>query len=189
MNRFVRWGFALAILPVAACADNKPPPAPAAPPAPPPLSSADATFVQMAAQGGMAEIQAGQLALQNAKGPKVKSFAQKMISDHTAANDQLKQLVSSKSVTLPTAPNDMEAQAIAKLQPEKGWKFDRDYIANQVEGHEAMLQAFQTEEQSGTDPDLKKFASDTLPVIQQHLQMAQGLETKAAHHMRHHKKK
>ena len=174
MNRYARWGFALVILPVAACADNTPA-APVAPPAPPPLAAADATFIQDAAQGGMAEIQAAQLAQTTSHSPKVKAYAQKMITDHTQADDQLKQIAMSKGATLPTAVNDMEMQQMTTLQGEKGRKFDHDYLADQVMDHSQMVQVFQTEAQSGTDPDLKKYAADTLPTVQAHLDQANAL--------------
>lgn len=192
MNRFARWGFALALLPVAACADNKPPAPPAAPPGPPPLAAADAQFIQDAAQGGMAEVQMAQVAQTASRNPKVKAYASQMISDHTPNNDQLKQLATTKGATVPTALNDMQTQQLSALQNEKGRKFDHDYIADQVQDHATMLAMFQTEAQSGTDPDLKAFAAQTVPVIQNHLDEAKKLQTTggsgAAHHGRHHKK-
>ncbi|WP_419728507.1 DUF4142 domain-containing protein [Lichenicola sp.] len=187
MNRYARWGFALVLLPIAACAD-KPAPAPIVPSGPPPLAAADSAFIVTAAQGGMAEVQEGQLAQTNARNPRVKSFATKMVSDHTANNDQLKQIAVAKGASVPTGPNDMQTQELSTLQAEKGRKFDHDYIADQIAGHTAMLQAFQTEAASGTDADLKKFASDTIPVIQSHLDMANGIASGHMHKGMHHHK-
>ena len=189
MNRFARWGFALVLLPIAACADKPAPaPAPITPPGPPPLAAADAAFILTAAQGGMAEVQEGQLAQTNARAPHVKSFATKMVTDHTANNDQLKQIAIAKGATVPAAPSDAQTQEISGLQAEKGHKFDHDYIADQIAGHTAMLQAFQTEAASGTDADLKKFASDTVPVIQSHLDMANAIASGHMHKGMHHHK-
>lgn len=187
MNRYARWGFALAFLPLAACAGTPPPPAAApAPPGPPPLAAADATFIQDAAQGDLAEVQEAQLALTKTHSPKVKAFANKMIADHTANTDQLKQIATAKGATLPTAPNDMQMQQMTALQADMGRKFDHDYIADQITDHTMMLQMFQTEATSSTDPDLKKFAADTTPIIQSHLDMAKAI-TKPMHKgMMHH---
>ncbi|MGI4746758.1 MAG: DUF4142 domain-containing protein, partial [Janthinobacterium lividum] len=150
MNRYARWGFALVILPMAACA-NQPTPAPTVvPPGPPPLAAADATFIQDAAQGGLAEVQAGQLAQSKARSPRVKAFGAKMIADHTPANDQLKQIATAKGATVPMAPNDMQMQQMTALQAEMGHKFDHDYIADQIADHTMMLQLYQTEAASGT---------------------------------------
>ena len=188
MNRLTRWGLVLALAPLAACASNPPPAAPAAPPAPPPLASGDASFVQVAAQGGMAEVQMGELADQTSKSSKVKMFAEQMVKDHTPANEQLKQLATAKGATLPTGLSDDQNKTLTMLQGEKGRKFDRDYAAAQVQGHSDMLSTFQTEAASGTDPDLKSFAAQTVPTIQQHLAEAQKLAAAPMHHrmMRHH---
>lgn len=189
MNRFARWGFALAVLPIAACASNPPPP-PAAPPGPPPLASADATFVTAAAQGGMTEIQEAQLAQKTSHSARIKAYAARMISDHNAADDQLKQLAMTKNAMLPTAVNDTQMQEMAKLQGETGRSFDHDYIADNIAGHQQQVVLFQTESQGGTDPDLKKFATDTLPTIQSHLDQATALAGtghKGMMHHRHHK--
>ncbi|NPD69164.1 DUF4142 domain-containing protein [Lichenicola cladoniae] len=180
MNRYARWGIALVILPMAACA-NQSTPAPMTPPGPPPLAAADATFIQDAAQGGLAEVQAGQLAQSKARSSRVKAYGAKMVADHTPANDQLKQIATAKGAMVPTAPNDMQMQQMTALQADMGRKFDHDYIEDQIAGHTAMLQLFQTEAASGTDPDLKKFAADTVPVVQAHLDAANALEHGGMH--------
>ena len=172
MNRMIRWGFALALLPVAACSSNTPAPVAEAPPAPA-LAPVDQTFVTMAAQGGMAEVQMATLAQTNARSPRVKSFASEMIKDHSAANDQLMKLAQAKGVTPPTDLTDTQNQQKTMLTGEKGAKFDRDYMHGQVADHQAMVQAFQEEAQNGQDPDIKAFAANTVPTIQQHLTEAQ----------------
>ena len=189
MNRVARWGFALALMPLAACASNTPPAAPVAPPGPPPLAASDASFIEMAAQGGMAEVQMGQLAEQTSKSHAVKAYAAQMIKDHEPNNDQLKQLATSKGATVPTTLSDEQQKTLTMLQGEKGRKFDHDYLQAQVEGHTAMLSTFQTEAASGTDPDLKSFAASTEPVVQDHLTKAQKLSSPMHHkmmHRRHH---
>lgn len=192
MNRTVRWGFVLALMPLAACASNPPPaPAPvvAAPPPPPPaLAANDASFVTTAAQGGMAEVQMAELAEKNARSKAVKGFAEHMLKDHSANNDQLKQLVTSKNAELPTTLSDDQQKTMAMLEDEKGRKFDHDYMAAQIEGHTEMLSAMQTEASSGTDPDLKAFAAQTEPVVQQHLDMAKSVAGSGHKMMHHHPK-
>ena len=179
--------FALPLL--AACAD-KPAPTVSVPVAPPALAAADATFVQTAVQGAQTEIQAGQLAQTKAKSPRVKSFAAQMVSDHTANLDQLKQVVANKGVTLPTDVSDQQKTALTQLQGETGRAFDKDYVADMVAGHEALLETYQSEAQTGTDADLKKYAADTVPAIQQHLAEAKALQGPAAgkHHAHRHGK-
>lgn len=178
MNRRIGWGFALALLPLAACSDNHPPEAAAPPSAPPPpaLSQADTTFMQQAAASDAFEIQSSQLAAAQARRPAVKRFAQEMIQDHGQTTQQLTQIAQSKNVPPPPAQPDAEhAQMISALQGEHGGRFDRDYLRDQVSGHEMAATAYQQEISTGTDADLKAFAQQTLPIIQRHLQEARSL--------------
>lgn len=172
MNRTARWGFALALLPIAACSSNTPAPMAATPPAPPPLAQVDQTFITNAAQGGMAEVQAAQLALTKARSARVKAYANEMLADHTPVNQQLMQLAQQKGVTPPPSVNDMQQQQMAMLQGETGARFDRDYMRAQVTDHQMMVQMFQDEAANGQDPDLKALATSTIPVIQKHLMQA-----------------
>ena len=189
MNKMIRWGFAAGLLPLAACAGNPPPPP--TPPAPPPLAAADANFVTMATQGGLAEIAEAQLAEKQSHNPSVLNYAKKMITDHTAANDQLAQIAGKKGVTPPTTPSDAQTQEANALSTETGRKFDHDYIADQISGHTMMVQLFQTEASSGADPDIKAYAQTTEPTVQNHLDMADAISAKMkghaiGHRYRHH---
>src|ERR1700761_549268 len=80
------------------------------------LPGPDRDFLNKAAQGGMFEVKAGQLAAQRAQDPSVKSFAQKIVSDHTAANDQIKALADSKQMPLPDNVSPEEHDALGKLE-------------------------------------------------------------------------
>ncbi len=139
------------------------------------LSPADKAFVQKAAQGGIAEVELAQLAQQKTSNADVKQFAQKMIDDHTPNNEQLVKLASAKGLTPPSEPNVMQQKMLAHLQTLDGAKFDRAYINGQIKAHTMMEKMFSAEESKGKDSDLKGFAEQTLPVIEQHLSMAQQL--------------
>ncbi len=176
MNRHLRWAFALALLPIAACSSN-PPPAPpvAVAPAPPALAAADQAFVNAAASSDATEIQAAQLAQTKTKAPRIKRFATRMIADHTKTTQQLTTILQSKGVTPAAAPSDAATAAQAKLQADNARQFDRDYMRGQVSAHLAAVKVFQDEIANGQDADLKAFATSTLPTIQQHLKMAQQI--------------
>jgi putative membrane protein len=135
------------------------------------LSAADRKFVDKAASGGMAEVQAAQLAEQKTQDPKVKDFAEQMIKDHTAANQQLTTIAQQKGLTVPTALDSKDQKEIDKLQTLSGSKFDRAYMKGQARDHEAMLKLLQKESSSGKDSDLKSFADQTIPTIQKHIDM------------------
>jgi putative membrane protein len=137
------------------------------------MSSADHEFLMNAAKGGKAEVELGNLASQNASNPAVKQFGQRMVSDHTQANNRLQQIAQQKGMTLPDDLPDDAKQLKDRLTQEKGTQFDRTYIQNMVQDHHKDVAEFQQEADQGQDPDIKNFAATTLPVLKQHLQLAQ----------------
>ncbi|SRR5581483_11570782 len=142
------------------------------------LSAADQEFVKKAAQGGMAEVELGKLAAQNASSDEVKKFGQRMVDDHGKANDQLKQLAGSKGVTLPadlTAKDQALKDRLSKLS---GEEFDRAYMKNMVRDHKKDVAEFKKESTSAKDNDVKSFASQTLPTLEDHLKQAQSISPK-----------
>jgi putative membrane protein len=182
MKRYARWGFALVLLPLAACGGGKEEAPMAAPAAPPPLAGADLTFANQAAMGGLDEVQDAQIALQKATRPAVRQFAQQMATDHTQANQQLAALAQRRGVTLPTAADPQQVAEAQKLQGLRGRAFDREYVRDQLADHRGAVALFQQEAQQGTDPEVKAWAQQTLPILQQHLQMAEALEGRPAAH-------
>lgn len=155
----------------------------------PTLSTTDATFINTVSQAGAEEVKFGQLAETKSHNHRVKSFAAKMVADHTAADQKLMTLAQQKGIT-PTTTSDSDHDTMyTQLQGEHGRMFDKDYIAGQIKDHEMVAAAMQNEIQNGTDPDVKSFASMTLPTIQEHLKMAQMLAAPATttHHHYHHK--
>ena len=139
------------------------------------VDSADKKFVREAAQGNLAEIELGQLAEQKASSPEVKKFAERMVQDHTKANDQLKEIARNKGISLPDSPAVKDKLTKDRLSKTNGEKFDREYMSDMVKDHEKDVSAFKHESQSGSDTDVKSFASKTLPKLQDHLREAQQL--------------
>jgi putative membrane protein len=137
------------------------------------VSGADKTFATEAAHGGLAEVQMGQLALQKASSPQVKEFAQRMVRDHTQANQDLMQLGKSENLTLPTQLDAKHKSEMDRLSAMSGNAFDAAYMQHMVQDHKKTVADFQKQAQSGSDPALKSFAQKYLPIIQQHLQMAE----------------
>jgi putative membrane protein len=175
-----RWLFVAALLPLAACAGT--PKAPPAPPSSPPLTDADATFIEKAAQTNVFEIATAKLAATQSHNPHVTSFATQLVSDHTANQDKLNAIATQHGVTLPTDPSTDEEHMLDTLKSEKAHAFDHDFIDLQVAGHRDALTLFQTEAQSGSDPALKAYAGETVPTLQSHLDMAQAM---GQHHRRY----
>jgi putative membrane protein len=142
------------------------------------LSATDHKFVMEAAVGGMEEVQLGQLAAQKASDPDVKNFGQHMVDDHSKANTQLMQLASQKGVTPPTTLPADKQKDMDKLNALSGAAFDKAYMAMMVKDHKKDVSEFQKESKSGKDSDLKSFASTTLPTLQNHLKMAQDINSR-----------
>jgi putative membrane protein len=137
------------------------------------LSSGDNSFVTKAAQGGMAEVELGNLAMQKATDPKVKEFAQRMVTDHTKANDDLKSVAASKGITLPTSLDSKDESTKNRLSGLHGAAFDHAYMEDMVSDHKTDISEFKRESSHGTDPDVKAFATKTLPTLDEHLQLAE----------------
>ena len=132
-------------------------------------------FMEKAAQGGLAEVELGQLAQQNGSSQEVKDFGQRMVDDHTKANDQLKQLASQKGVGLPSGLDAKDQATKDKLSKLQGAAFDKAYMNDMVMDHKKDVAEFKHESTAAHDSDLKSWAGETLPTLQSHLQMAEKL--------------
>lgn len=135
----------------------------------------DKNFWNEAAQSGMAEVALGNLGQQKAQNEKVKEFADQMVKDHSAVNDELKSIASGKNVTLPTAVSAKQKATYDKLNGLSGADFDREFMKVMVKDHEAAVKLFDKQSKTDADADAKAFAAKHLPTLQGHLQTAQSL--------------
>ncbi len=137
-------------------------------------SGADKTFVKQAIQADLAEVQMGKLAQQNGQSEAVKQFGQKLVSDHSANADKAKQLAEQIGLTPPSEPSAKQQAEYKKMSKLSGAKFDREFARGMVKDHKADVAKFKKEGQkSGPVAD---FAKQTVPTLEQHLQMAQSIE-------------
>jgi putative membrane protein len=101
-----------------------------------------------------------------------------MVKDHGEALAQLQHLAQTKNITLPDGlPSDAE-DLKQKLSAERGKQTDKDYVSGMVEDHQKDVKEFQDAAQSAHDPDIKQWASNLVPKLQEHLQKAQALDSK-----------
>ena len=142
------------------------------------LAASDRTFVTHAAHSGLAEVELGRLAAEKASNADVKQFGQRMVDDHTKANDELKGLASQKTVTLPTDLDAKHKAEHARLSKLSGAAFDRAYMAAMVADHNNAVASFQRASKTARDPDLKAWAGKTLPTLQDHQKMAREISSK-----------
>jgi putative membrane protein len=142
-----------------------------------PQASPDQTFIKKAVVGGLAEVQLGTLAVEHAASPDVKQFGQRMVEDHEKANQELMAVVEQKGIAVPTALDCKHRQAADRLAKSDGTAFDRASIQEMVKDHAEDVSLFRTEAQQGKDPELKRLAANTLPTLEEHLNLARNLAT------------
>jgi len=141
-------------------------------------SATDTKFVHEAAAGGMAEVELGKLAADKATSSDVKAFGQRMVDDHSKANDELKALASQKGLTLPSAPEPAHKAMQDRLSKLTGAAFDKAYMQEMVKDHDKDVAAFKHASTAAADPDLKAWAAKTLPTLQEHQTQAKSINTK-----------
>jgi putative membrane protein len=131
--------------------------------------SPDGAFFKKAAEGGIAEVEAGMLAQSKGSSQAVKDFGAMMVKDHSAANDKLKAIAATENVSLPTTSSVSQMATKTKLEVLSGTSFDTAYIKGQIAAHQQTIALFKNESASGTDPAAKGFATETLPTVRAHL--------------------
>jgi putative membrane protein len=140
------------------------------------LARGDRKFVQKAAESGMFEVQAAQLASAKAADPQVKSFAGMLVDHHTQANNELVQLANAKKVELPAGPPRGKRRDIEKLGKKSGADFDREFVREVgVKAHEKDIKLFENASKNLKDAQLKAFVDKTLPTLREHLAQAEKL--------------
>lgn len=138
-------------------------------------SAQDVTWMKSNAQGDLAEISIGTLAMSKSSNPGVLNLAQVTKSQHTVVLGKLQALAKSLDVVLPTSPSAAQQALGNQLSGLSGSAFDLTYDMDQIAGHEQSIAETQTEISSGSDASVISFAEYYLPIAQMHLQMAESL--------------
>jgi putative membrane protein len=135
-------------------------------------ASSKSEFVKKATQAGDFEIASSRLALEKSQSADVKKFAQQMIDDHTKAAQQLQTVAAGAGIppeNQPVKASSEQMEEMERLQSAKPGNFDPTYVNAQRKAHEEAIDLFSTYANSGDDPKLKQFASETLPTLKSHL--------------------
>jgi putative membrane protein len=141
------------------------------------LRQADQDFLKEASTVNQKEIEFGRLGQRQASNDRVRQFAQKLIDDHTRAQDELTTLARSKNVQIASQLPQEHRQMVDKMNQMQGAEFDREFIKHMIQGHEQAIQKFDQHARTGEDAQLKAFAQRTLPILRNHLQTARDLQT------------
>ena len=136
---------------------------------------ADQIFAMMAASGGLTEVQLGKLAADRSASPEVKQLAERLVQDHTKANQELLTIADKKDISVPKKLDGTHEDLVKLFSQLEGAQFDREFLSYQVMHHEKDTAAFAVQAKEGQDPDLKDFAAKQLPILQAHLKQARDL--------------
>lgn len=132
-------------------------------------------FLVKAADGGLAEVDAGKLGEQKATQKSVKSFAALMVKDHTSANAEVKALAEKLNIALPSAPSEEHVKKAADLNKKKPKDFDKDFMDMMVTDHKKTIDLFKDASDDDINGDVKAFINNTIPKLQSHLDSAEAI--------------
>lgn len=135
----------------------------------------DTLFPVAAAQSDLYEITSSELALERAASEAVRTYAQTMINHHTMTTEQLTPIAEELGLTPPTETTAAAQLDIAYLETLEGAAFDTAYMEQQQVSHEAAVAAFEIASETAQNEDLRAFATENLPIIEEHLTMVQEM--------------
>ncbi len=141
-----------------------------------PVNDDVAKFAVKVANINMTEIELGKMAETKGTVKGLKEFGAMMVKDHTKANDELKNLASSKNITLPAAVGDDMQKHINDLSKDTGKTFDKNYVNMMVSGHKDAIDAFEGVAKNSKDSAFKNFSVKTLPTLYKHLGTAKAIQ-------------
>jgi len=135
-----------------------------------------AKFFEKAASAGKFEIESGRLAAQKANNMALREFGQKMMSEHSQADSELRALASRKGLTVPIAMSDSHQKKLEKLRAEKpGKAFDKEFRDLMIDSHKEAVDLFEDTAKDSKDPEVKAFAQKMLPTLKLHESAAEAL--------------
>jgi putative membrane protein len=141
-----------------------------------PMPPSAEDFVMAASQSDQYEIEAARVATAQSRNPRVVSFAQMMIQEHTRMSADLRAAASASKLPAPdSGMSSDQATLLSSLQSERGTDFDKTYARQQVLAHEQAKAVVGSYATAGSDANLRKTARSAFPTIRQHLEMAQKL--------------
>ena len=144
------------------------------------VNDADRGFVQKAANDGIAEVQYGQIATQRAARPSVRSFGERMVTDHGRSNAELAALARGKGISVPSALDASHQAMRDRLSGLSGADFDRTYMSEMVRDHTEDVAKFERAAEVSSDPDIKAWAARSLPMLRDHLALARQVNSEVA---------
>lgn len=143
-----------------------------------PLNHTDKSFLEDSYKGGVTEIESAKMAEQKTANPDVKAFAEKLVADHTKANNELKAMADSKKVAVEGGTSLKDQSKGKSLDAKTGGDFDKAFIDDQIKDHKKDIEAFEKEANEAKDTDVKNLANKLLPTLKEHLSTAESIQEK-----------
>jgi putative membrane protein len=141
-------------------------------------NSSDRSFIMSAAEANLAEIDIAKMVDKNSTDPAVKDFANRMVTDHTQANQKLASVAEMSGVKLPTEASATERNQKSELEKLSGAQLNGAYIRDELQGHKETISAFESEIEHGQNQEAKNYAEQTLPTLQDHIRIAEDVAGK-----------
>ena len=150
-------------------------PAPVAAPVVPDYSMQPEVFVQSVAASDLLQIKIGTMAMEQASEQTVKDFGHRMVTNHTAIQVLIRKMAVAQEITLPTDVVGADEETVTSLQALSGVDFDRAYMAFMADRNPEILAMYRWQYDNCTDPTVKPFAVQTMPIIGTHARLAEAL--------------
>jgi putative membrane protein len=142
------------------------------------ISDGESTFIQSAAISSHAETEFAELAVKKAGNPKVKAFAETLVTDHKALNKDLKHLAGAQKVELSKEITPAQTATLQKLEAATGAEFDKEFIASVADSHQSHISSYEKASKDINDAELKALVDKTIPVLKAHHATAISLAAK-----------
>jgi putative membrane protein len=130
--------------------------------------------VEEATLDSLAEIELGRIALTKSSDPEIRHFAQRMVTDHSKAREEIASLARAKGLDIPADLDAEHRTIIANIAREEDAAFDRAYCEHMVMKHTKAMALFESATKA-SDADLAAFAKQKLPTLEQHKELATKL--------------
>jgi putative membrane protein len=140
------------------------------------MQPVDETFALFAASSGLAEIDGARLALKHSKTAEVREYAEMIVRDHTRNAEELRRIVAPRGLKLPAAPTGRHADMVTKLSGVQPQDAEAAFLQRfGVDAHKETIALFERQVVDGKDPQLKRYAEQTLKALREHMSAAQKL--------------
>lgn len=140
-----------------------------------PLLRSEQRFANELSQGNLAEVKLGKMIKDKAKSQAVRDFAERMISDHSSLEKDLRKWATKKGATLPNQPGQEEERIYKELSGMEGPELDRKYIRGMLDDHKKDVAKIQKFVMYSRDSELKALLNKTLPILENHLRIAENV--------------